>query len=101
MSINEIVSLVLKVASFVCVMFIIPYVKKKYSQQKLESLNEKIQTYVEAAEQIFGKEQGEEKKQWVRSRLAAAGIDVDLDEIDAAIESMVLILHATLKNNTL
>lgn len=97
MSINEIVSLVLKVICFVCVSFIIPYIKKKYSQQQLEAVNEKIQTYVEAAEQIFGKEQGEEKKQWVRSKLAAAGIDVDLDEIDAAIEAFVLLLHAELR----
>lgn len=97
MSINEIVSLILKVICFICVAFIIPYIKKKYSQQQLESVNEKIQTYVEAAEQIFGKEQGEEKKQWVRGRLAAAGIDVDLDEIDAAIEAFVLLLHAELR----
>ena len=97
MSINEIVSLVLKVICFICVGFIIPYVKKKYSQQELESLNEKIQMYVSAAEQIFGKEQGEEKKQWVRSRLAAAGIDVNLDEIDAAIENFVLWVHAELR----
>lgn len=97
MSINEIVSLVLKIVCFICVGFIIPYIKNKYSKQQLDDINEKIQTYVEAAEQIFGKEQGEEKKQWVRSRLAAAGIDVNLDEIDAAIEAFVLLLHAELR----
>jgi len=97
MSINEIVSLVLKVICFICVAFIIPYIKRKYSQQQLEDVNEKIQTYVEAAEQIFGSEQGAEKKQWVRSKLAAIGIDVDLDEIDAAIEAFVLILHNELR----
>ena len=97
MSINEIVSLVLKVVCFICVAFIIPYIKRKYNKQDLEDLNDKIQTYVEAAEQIFGKEQGEEKKQWVRGRLAAAGIDVDLDEIDAAIEAFVLLLHNELR----
>jgi len=99
MSINEIVSLVLKIAAFVCVTFIVPYIKRKYDRQQLEEVNDKIQTYVEAAEQIFGKEQGEEKKQWVRGRLAAAGIDVDLDEIDAAIESFVYIIHQTFRKD--
>lgn len=99
MSINEIVSLVLKIAAFVCVTFIVPYIKRKYDRQQLEAVNEKIQTYVEAAEQIFGKEQGEEKKQWVRGRLAAAGIDVDLDYIDAQIEGFVLLLHNELRKD--
>ena len=97
MSINEIVSLVLKVVCFICVAFVIPYIKKKYTQQQLNEMNEAIQAYVGAAEQIFGKEQGEEKKQWVRSRLTAAGYDVDLDRIDAEIENFVLLLHHELK----
>ena len=97
MSINEIVSLVLKVICFVAIAFVIPYVKKKYSQQQLQEINEKIQTYVEAAEQVFGKDQGKEKKEWVRNKLEAMGIDVDLDYIDAAIEGFVLILHNELK----
>lgn len=97
MSITEIVSLVLKIICFIAVAFIIPYIKKKYTRQQLEEVNEKIQTYVEAAEQIFGSEQGAEKKQWVRSKLAGHGIDVDLDEIDSMIEAFVLLLHNELK----
>lgn len=98
MNISEIISLVLRIICFIAVAFVIPYIKKKYSQQQINEVNEKIQTYVEAAEQIFGTEQGEEKKQWVRGRLAAMGIDVDIDYIDACIESCVLILHNALKN---
>jgi len=97
MSINEIVSLVLKVICFIAVVFVIPYIKKKYNQQQLEEVNEKIQTYVEAAEQIFGSDQGPEKKEWVRAKLAAHGIDVNLDEIDSMVEAFVLILHNELK----
>lgn len=97
MSINEIVSLVLKIVCFVLVTFIIPLIKKKYDQDKIDSVLDKIQTYVEAADQIFGRDQGEEKKQWVRAKLAAHGIDVDLDIIDAEIEAAVLILHNALK----
>ena len=97
MSITEIVTLVLKVLCFILVAFVIPVVKRKYTQQELEAVNDKIMTYVQAADQIFGSEQGEEKKQWVRGRLAAHGIDVDLNIIDAEIEACVLMLHNALK----
>ena len=97
MTITEIVTLVLKILCFILVAFVIPVVKKKYTQQELEAVNDKIMTYVQAADQIFGSEQGEEKKQWVRGRLAAHGIDVDLNIIDAEIEACVLMLHNALK----
>ena len=97
MSITEIVTLILKIVCFVLVAFVIPLIKKKYTQQELEAVNDKIITYVQAADQIFGSEQGEEKKQWVRGRLAAHGIDVDLNIIDAEIEACVLMLHNALK----
>ena len=97
MDINEIVSLVLKVMCFILVTLVIPMIKRKYSKDQLEAVNDKIMTYVQAAEQIFGKEQGEEKKQWVRGRLAAHGIDVDLSLVDAEIEACVIMLHNALK----
>ena len=97
MSITEIVTLVLKIVCFILVAFVIPVIKKKYSQQQLEAINDKIQMYVEAAEQIFKADQGAEKKQWVQERLTNAGIDVELEAIDAEIEAAVLILHNALK----
>ena len=98
MSINEIISIVLKIVCFVLVAFVVPVIKKKYTQQQLEEVNDKIQMYVEAAEQIFPVDQGEEKKKWVQEKLTAAGVDVDLDAVDAAIEAAVLLLHAALNN---
>lgn len=97
MAITEIVTLVLKVICFVLVAFVIPLIKKKYTQEQLDAVNDKIMTYVQAADQIFGKDEGSEKKKWVRERLAAHGIDVDLDIIDAEIEACVLMLHNALK----
>ena len=97
MNVTEIATLVLKVTAFILVVIVIPLIKKKYDKNQLEDVNEKIMTYVQAAEQIFGTDQGAEKKQWVRGRLAGWGIDVDLDYIDAQIEAMVLMLHAALK----
>jgi hypothetical protein len=97
MSINEILSIVLKVLCFILIAFIIPYIKKKYSQQQLNEINEKIQTYVEAAEQLFPKDKGAEKKEWVREKLLGLGIDADIDYINSIIESCVLLLHNALK----
>ena len=97
MSVNEIVSLVLKVVCFLLISVIIPLIKKKYDQNQIDGVLDKIQTYVEAADQIFGRDQGVLKKDWVRKKLAAHGIDVDLDIIDAEIEACVLMLHNALK----
>ena len=97
MSINDIVSIVLKVVCFILVAFVIPVIKKKYTQQQLEDVNNTIHMYVEAAEQIFAIDQGAEKKQWVQERLTAAGINVDLASIDAEIEAYVLMLHNALR----
>ena len=97
MDLNEIITLVLKIVCFLLITFVIPLIKKKYDQNQIDAVLDKIQTYVECAEQIFGSEQGEEKKQWVRGRLAAHGIDVDLNIIDAEIEACVLMLHNALK----
>jgi len=98
MNVTEIATLVLKITAFILVVIVVPLIKKKYDKNQLEDINEKIMTYVRAAEQIFGSEQGAEKKQWVRGRLAGWGIDVDLDYIDAQVEAAVLLLHAALKS---
>ena len=98
MNTNDIISLALRLICFILVSFIIPLIKKKYEQDKINEVMDTIQTYVECAEQIFGSEQGDEKKQWVRGKLATHGIDVDLDFIDAEIEACVLMLHNALKS---
>lgn len=97
MNISEIITIVLKVVCFILVVFVIPLIKRKYSQDKLDEIHDKIMTYVYAADQIFGRQQGDVKKEWVRKKLADLGIDVDLDLIDAEIEACVLILHNALK----
>ena len=95
MTINEIVSLALRIIMLILVLVVIPFIKKKYGDEKLNDVNDKIMTFVEAAEQLFS--DGPVKKAWVQQKLADAGIDVSLDLIDAEIESYVLILHNELK----
>ena len=97
MSANEIIELVIKAVMLILVLFVIPYVKKKYDKAQLEEVNQKIKTYVDAAEQLFDSTDGLKKKEWVREKLAGFGINVDLDYINALIEQSVLILHNSLK----
>lgn len=87
---------------------IIPYIKNKIGEQKFNELVDKaeltsryIKIFVTAAEQTFGKEQCEEKKAYVielvKAKLEELNIVVDLDQLDAAVESAVLELHNSLK----
>lgn len=94
---NEIANLVLKVVFFILIVFIVPIIKRKYSQDQIDSVIQTIHTYVEAAEQVFAIDQGTEKKEWVQKKLLEAGIDINLDIIDAEIEGYVLLLHNMLK----
>ena len=73
--------------------FIIPLIKKHTDAATINKILDYIRIFVEAAEQIFPRMCGDDKKQFVKEKLAALGIDVDLDIIDSAIESEVLKLH--------
>ena len=97
MDLTKIIVAIIGLIHAVLVTFIIPVLKNKYSEQQLLKANKIIKTFVYAADQLFTREQGEEKKQWVRDKLVLAGYDVDLDEIDAQIEAYVLELHNQLK----
>ena len=97
MDLTKILVAFISLINAILVTFVIPVIKNKYNEQQLQKANKIIKTFVYAADQLFGGEQGVEKKQWVRGRLAAAGYDVDLDSIDAQIEACVLELHNQLK----
>ena len=97
MDANTIINIVLKVITLICLFVVIPYIKKKYNQQQLEDTNEKILTFVQAAEQLFNDDQGEEKKAWVQEQLNKIGINANVDIINATIEACVLMLHNALK----
>ena len=97
MDLTKIILAIIGIIHAVLVSFVIPVLKNKYSEQQLLKVNKIIKTFVYAADQLFDKEMGEEKKQWVREKLIAAGYDVNLDEIDAQIEAYVLELHNQLR----
>lgn len=73
--------------------FLIPWVKTKWDRSRMEKLNELAKVAVAAADQLFTSEQREEKKAHAQTVLQAKGYNINLPEVDAAIEAAVLYLH--------
>lgn len=71
--------------------FLVPYLKRKVDEEKLDNLYTWVTIAVEAAEKIFSETgMGEEKKEYVLAFLSEKGFTVDVSILDAMIESAVL-----------
>ena len=74
--------------------FVIPWLKRKVSAEKLAEVSEWVKIAVAAAEQIYnGPGRGEEKKEYVINWLREHGITVDDAKLDALIEAAVYELN--------
>ena len=70
--------------------FVIPWLKRKISAEKLAEVAEWVQIAVTAAEQIYnGPGRGEEKKAYVLEFLTSKGYTVDMAAIVNLIEAAV------------
>lgn len=108
--ITQIVTLVIALCVAVITAFLVPYIKKKYGQEKInEALNqvELIQNYakiaVNAVEQMFpgqAKKRLQEATDYFNKQMEKLGITLDEDEVRKAIEAAVLELNNSLKDNT-
>ncbi|MBE5766187.1 MAG: holin [Clostridiales bacterium] len=67
---------------------LIPWIKKKVDAENMNMLAAATRTLVFAAEQIYGAGRGEEKLEYVISRLEKKGFTVDIDAIEAAVKEM-------------
>lgn len=84
---NSIIALIAALISA----FLIPYIKRKISAEKLAEVQEWVTVAVRAAEMIYtGTGRGAEKKQYVLEFLAEKGYTLDIDSIENLIESAVL-----------
>lgn len=71
--------------------FLIPYLKEKYGNEKLNTIRLWVRVAVEAAEQLFdGDGRGEEKLAYVLNFLEQKGITVDTASLRAMVEAEVL-----------
>lgn len=87
---TPIVNAVITLAAALITAFLIPWIKKKYSAEKLAELQKWTKIAVEAAEMIYkGSGLGDLKKSYVQNYLAEKGYSINVIEVDALIESAV------------
>lgn len=78
--------------------YVIPYIKKKFSAEDLNTILEWVRIAVEAAEQIITESgMGAKKKAFVKDFLAEKNIIVDVDKMDLLIEAAVHNMNKELK----
>lgn len=78
--------------------FLIPYIKTKLSAEQFKKLQSYAKIAVEAAEMIYkGPGRGEEKKLYVQNYLAEKGYNIDLTEVENAIEAAVLEMNKAIE----
>ena len=87
--ITSIIEIVVALLSALVTTFLIPYIKKKISAEKLVELQKWVGIAVEAAEQIYGSKTGNQKKEYVVAFLLSKGIVFDTQEVNALIEAEV------------
>jgi hypothetical protein len=63
----------------------LPWIKSKVSDAQRDSLDKLIETMVEAAEQIYDSDMGQQKLDTVVDWLSAKGYTVDIARIEAAV----------------
>lgn len=71
--------------------FVVPWLNKRLSTEKLETIQYWVTIGVEAAEQMFsGSGRGAEKLKYVEEFMQSKGFEVDTETLRAMIESAVL-----------
>lgn len=98
--ITPILEIVFAILSTLATTFLIPYIKKKLSAEKLAELQKWVGIAVEAAEQIYGSKTGKQKYEYVVSFLLSKGIVFDTEEVTALIEAEVHKLSQKAKSTT-
>lgn len=84
---NAVIALIAAVISA----FLVPWIKANTTAKQQEQMLDWVEIAVNAAEQLYkGSGRGEEKKEYVMQFLADKGYTADLNEIEAAIEAVVL-----------
>ena len=80
---------------------LIPWINSRTTERQQANLAALANTFVYAAEQVFGANKGAEKLAYVRAGLQAKGYDVDDKAVIAAIEAAVKQMQDWLPGHTL
>lgn len=95
--ISPVVQILMAVITFMITTFLIPYFKKKTDNEHIDLFMRYVETAVLAAEQLFGKDEGEQKKEYVITFLEKYFV-IDADVMEKAVEGMVKRVHASLES---
>ena len=90
---TPIINIIIALLGALVTAFVIPWIKRKLSKEDQENLIFWVKIAVSAAQQISGAE----RLKYVLNFLKSKGFDVDLPEVQAAIEAEVLRLHQELE----
>lgn len=94
MNLTPLFNAVIALMSVIITVYLIPFIKSKYSTEKINNAYAYVTIAVKAAEQLMkDTKTGQEKREWVLQYLHNAGIDVDWSTIDALIEEAVYELN--------
>lgn len=89
-NITPIIEAVFALLAAVITAVVIPYIKSRTTAQQQAEINAWVKIAVTAAEQIYtGPGRGTDKKAYVLEWLNTHGVTVDVDKLDALIESAV------------
>lgn len=101
MDITNIFELVILLLSALVATFVIPLLKQKFGQEKLNKVMTYVEIAVHAADQLFATDEGKAKKEYVvnylTEMLKKQGLTVDMETLENMIEAEVLKLHQQLK----
>lgn len=91
--ITKIVEAVLTIVLALVSAYVIPWIKTKIGQDKMDQLNRFIELAVRAAEQLYTPEEWEQKKKYVLQLAAGEiqqlGLGLTEEQLDAIIEGIV------------
>lgn len=85
---TQIILSLLALLSAVVSGFLIPYLNKKFCNEKKIELNTMLRILMSAAETYFGSDCGKRKKEWVLGELERLGIKFDQETVQDALEAM-------------
>lgn len=92
---TALIQAIITLVSLIITGFLIPLLRKKLSNEKLDELKKWVRIAVSAAEQLYGSKTGQQKKEFVVAFLLSKGIVFDVEEVNAMIESEVYKLTST------
>ena len=99
-NLTPIINAVIALIGALLAAFVIPWLKRKMSQQDLDKMLNYVGIAVYAAQQLYYNSDGEARLHYVLDYLASLGYDVDDESVRNAIEAEVLKLHKQLEEKS-